>query len=113
MELRYFGGLSVEETAVTLELSADTVMRELAPQSLVARRNERATQTMTPERWREIGEPSPPAIKGGVVRSRTPRMQTNSERTWSGSSVSSNQTGAIRRVSRVGLRLELSPQHEL
>lgn len=28
VELRYFGGLSVEETAVALEVSADTVMRD-------------------------------------------------------------------------------------
>ena len=28
IELRYFGGLSVEETAVTLRVSADTVMRD-------------------------------------------------------------------------------------
>ena len=28
MELRYFGGLSVEEAAAALEVSADTVMRD-------------------------------------------------------------------------------------
>ncbi len=28
VELRYFGGLSVEETAVVLEVSPDTVMRD-------------------------------------------------------------------------------------
>ena len=28
VELRYFGGLSVEETALTLQVSADTVMRD-------------------------------------------------------------------------------------
>jgi RNA polymerase sigma-70 factor, ECF subfamily len=28
VELRYFGGLSVEETALVLEVSGDTVMRD-------------------------------------------------------------------------------------
>ena len=31
IELRFFGGLSVEETAETLQVSADTVMRDWRP----------------------------------------------------------------------------------
>ena len=51
VELRFFGGLSVEETAAVLRISPETVMRDwkLARTWLTARVAE-----MTPERWQQV-----------------------------------------------------------
>ena len=57
IELRFFGGLSVEETAAVLKVSPDTVMRDWRLAKAWLRREMRARPLhMTPERWKRIEE---------------------------------------------------------
>ena len=54
VELRFFGGLSVEETAEVLRVSPDTVLRDwrLAKVSLFSE-DHREEKVMKPERWKQ------------------------------------------------------------
>ena len=52
IELRFFGGLSVEETAAVLEVSADTVKRDWRlAKAWLLREMRGGADRMTPERW--------------------------------------------------------------
>ena len=54
IELRFFGGLSVEETAAVLNVSPDTVMRDWRLAKAWLQREMRGH--MTPERWKRVEE---------------------------------------------------------
>ena len=54
VEMRFFGGLSVEETAVALGVSEPTVKREWAMAKAWLHRQIRAAYAMTSDRWRQI-----------------------------------------------------------
>ena len=55
VELRFFGGLSVEETAAVLEISEESVMRDWRlAKAWLARELKPGETCMDPERWRKI-----------------------------------------------------------
>ena len=54
VEMRFFGGLSVEETASVLKVSPETVMRDWRLAKAWLRREMREEPRMTPERWKRI-----------------------------------------------------------
>ena len=55
VEMRFFGGLSLEETAEALHVSRDTVKRDWKMAKLwLLRELARRRRAMTPERWRQI-----------------------------------------------------------
>ena len=56
IEMRFFGGLSVEETASVLRVSTDTVMRDWRLAKVWLRREMRGLAPMTPERWKRTEE---------------------------------------------------------
>src|SRR5512143_274241 len=56
VELRYFGGLSVTDTADVLRVSSDTVTRDWNQAKACFYHELNAVQTMTPERYEKIGE---------------------------------------------------------
>ena len=57
VELRFFGGLSIEETADVLEVSPATVKRQWSTaRAFLHREMARAAVMMTPERWHRISE---------------------------------------------------------
>ena len=57
IELRYFGGLSLEETAEALGLSVSTIGHEMRVGARVATpRNRNLKPAMSPERWHRIEE---------------------------------------------------------
>jgi DNA-directed RNA polymerase specialized sigma24 family protein len=66
VEMRIFGGLSVVETAAVLQISNDTVTRDMHVATAWLRRELAGRAAIEPERWREIervyhlaGEPAP------------------------------------------------------
>ena len=76
VELRYFGGLSVEETAGVLEVSAETVMRDWRMAKLWLRRDLAADDelrggaAMTPERFEEVERVCQAALDRPLARAR-------------------------------------------
>ena len=56
IELRFFGGLSVEETARALNVSVGTIGREQRLAEAWLHRELSPRRRMTPERWQEIGD---------------------------------------------------------
>ena len=52
--MRFFGGLSVEETAEVLKVSAVTVMRDWSTAKAWLYRELRASLAMDPERWKQV-----------------------------------------------------------
>ena len=52
--MRFFGGLSIEETAEALHVSRDTVKRDWKMAKLWLLRELKPPNAMTPDRWRQI-----------------------------------------------------------
>ena len=71
-ELRYFGGMSVDEAAEALKVSAATVARDWRMAKAWLRRRFKTDRTMDPDRWRRVDELFQAAPHGSVSRGRAP-----------------------------------------
>ena len=55
VELRYFGGLNVQDTAAVLKVSAETVTRDLAPGARLVAGSNQPADAMRGGRWMPNG----------------------------------------------------------
>ena len=91
VELRYFAGLSAEETADAMGISQRTVERDWALAKAWLRTQLESERQMTPQRWSQIKECSSAARetaepeRAGLPRfglRRRPELRADVERCW-------------------------------
>jgi RNA polymerase sigma factor (TIGR02999 family) len=58
VEMRFFGGLTIEETAEALQISRDTVKRDWNIAKLCSWANCEPARTMSSDRWRQVEDSS-------------------------------------------------------